>query len=258
MFRDIKEILRYKELIRNLVVRDLKVRYKRSLLWLLWAFLEPVMLMALFTAVFSLLLRIKVDNYPAFVICGIIAWNFFTTGVSYSLPSVSGNAGLVKKIYFPKAILPVATVIGRLVNFALSLLLLVFFLVLFRVPMSVNVLYLPVIVLLQVTLILGLSLLLTGLNTLYDDVNFLLNFVFFGMFYLTPVFYSVDMVPERFRSLYMLNPMAIIITSYRDVLLYSRAPRPEYLAVGFAFSGALLLAGFLVFRRLEKVFAEVL
>jgi ABC-type polysaccharide/polyol phosphate export permease len=258
MLQEIRDLFRYKELVYNLVSRDLKVRYKRSVLGVAWAFIEPMAMMFLFTLVFSYLLKLKIDNYPVFVLTGLLAWNFFLTGVTYSLGSISSNATLIKKIYFPKEILPVSMILGRLVNFALSLIILVPFFLYFRIPLGVSVLYLPVLVLLQLMLVVGLSLLFTGLDTLYSDVGFLLNFAFFGLFYLTPIFYSPDMVPERFRGVYMLNPMAVLITAYRDILLYSRPPQPYQLSVCFLLCVAVLVAGHIVFKRLEHIFAEVL
>jgi len=248
----------YRELVLNLVSRDLKVRYKRSVLGIAWAFFEPLLLMFLFTLVFSLLLKVKIKDYPAFVLCGIIPWNFFLSGVTYSLTSVINNKNLVKKIYFPKEVLPASIILGRLVNFALSLVLLVPFFIYYRIPVSINILYLPAIIIIQLMLVMGLALLFSGLNTFYDDVSFLLNFLFFGMFYLTPVFYSVDMVPERFRAGYMLNPMAVIINSYRDVLIYGRPPNFHDIALCFFISLFLLFFGYKVFKGMEQSFAEVL
>jgi lipopolysaccharide transport system permease protein len=257
-FKAISELFRYKELVYNLVSRDLKVRYKRSVLGVAWAFIEPMAMMFLFTLVFSYLLKIKIDKYPVFVLTGLLAWNFFLTGVNYSLSSISSNANLIKKIYFPKEILPLSTIAGRLINFILSLLLLVPFFIWFRVPLGVSILFLPVVIAVQLVLISGLSLLLSSLNTFYNDVGFLANFIFMGFFYLTPVFYSVDMVPERFRTVYMLNPMAAVITAYRDVLIYSRLPDMGYFGLAAALSLFIFVLGLMVFKRAEHTFAEVL
>lgn len=257
-FKAIAELLKYKELVFNLVSRDLKVRYKRSVLGVAWAFIEPLMLMLLFSTVFSYLLKIQIENYPVFVLTGVLAWSFFVTGVNYSLNSISANANLIKKIYFPKEILPLSVIIGRLVNFLLSLLILVPFFFWFKVHLSLNILFIPVIIAVQLVLVFGLALLLSSLNTFYDDVGFLTNFIFMGLFYLTPVFYSAEMIPERFRTVYMLNPMAAVITAYRDVLLYSRLPDMGYFGLAAALSVLIFILGLSVFRRTEHIFAEVL
>jgi lipopolysaccharide transport system permease protein len=252
------ELARYYHLLARLVARDIRIRYKRSVLGIVWALAEPLVTMTLFTVVFSLFMRVDTPRYPAFVLCGILVWSFSQTGVTYALTSVSGNRNLVKKIYFPREILPLATVLGRLVHFLLSLLLLVPFLVYFRVPLSANLAFLPLLVLVQLGLVTGLALLFSALSTLYEDVGFLVTFAFSGLFYLSPVFYPVELVPAGLRTLYLLNPFAALITAYRAVIL--QASPPPWLPLGAASVTATLVlaAGYAVFKRLEWIFAEVL
>jgi ABC-type polysaccharide/polyol phosphate export permease len=254
----ITEFLRYKELIRNLVIRDLKVRYKRSILGVFWAFLEPLFLMILFTVVFSIVLRIKVENYPIFLLCGLLPWKFFSSSLSYSSTSIAQHANLIKKIYFPREIFPLGVIFARLVNFLITLGLLFLFLLAFKVRFTPYILFLPLIILLQIFLVVGLSFFFTSLNTFYDDVGFILEFILFGWFYLTPIFYPTTMVPERFLSLYMLNPMAVIVNSYRNVLLYGQGPDVGQLMTAMPAIALALVIGWAVFRRLENRFAEVL
>ncbi len=251
-------VLQYKELLKNLVVRDLKVRYKRSILGVFWALLEPLVLMILFTVVFSFVLRIKVEKYPVFVLCGLLPWSFFSTGLSYSSTSIAQHANLIKKIYFPREIIPLGIILARLVNFLISLGLLFIFILIFRVRLTPSVLFLPLIIALQLLLIVGLSLFFTSLNTFYHDVGFILEFILFGWFYVTPVFYPVSMVPERFLKFYMLNPMAVIVHSYRQVLLYGQVPNFGQLMIAALLIAVAFLIGWSVFRRLEYRFAEVL
>jgi lipopolysaccharide transport system permease protein len=254
----IKNILQYKELIKNLVVRDLKVRYKRSILGVFWALLEPFLLMVLFSVIFSILLRIRIENYPIFLLCGILPWSFFATSLSYSAGSIAGNATLIKKIYFPREIIPLTVVISRLTNFLISLCLLFIFLIVFRIKLTYYIAYLPLILGVQLVFILGLSLLSSALNTFYKDIGFILQFTLFGWFYLTPIFYPITMVPEKFLSLYMLNPMATIVYSYRNILFYGISPDLNYLLISVFVSALCLVMGHYVFRRLEFRFAEVL
>ena len=254
----IKEIFEYKELIKNLVVRDLKVRYKRSILGIFWALLEPLLLMILFSVVFSIILRIRIENYPIFLLCGILPWSFFATSLSYSAGSIDGNATLIKKIYFPREIIPLTVVISRLTNFLISLFLLFIFLIIFRIKLTYYIAYLPLILGVQLILILGLSLLFSALNTFYKDIGFILQFTLFGWFYLTPIFYPITLVPEKFLSLYMLNPMATIVYSYRNILFYGIFPDLNYLLVSVIVSALCLVIGNYIFRRLEFHFAEVL
>ena len=258
MLAAIREIAHYRQLLFRLVGRDLRVRYKRSVLGVTWAFAEPLVLMGLFTMVFSRFLRVNTPDYPVFVLCGIVVWGFFQTGVTYALTSVSGNANLVKKIYFPREILPLATVLGRFVHFLLSLLLLVPFLVYFHAPITIALLYLPLLVALELVLVCGLALLFTGLSTLYEDVAFLVSFAFTGLFYVSPVFYSVELVPAAIRPWYLLYPIAALISAYRDVLLYGKAPSVLELTTAVVAAGLCLTLGAMVFRRLQWSFAEVL
>ena len=251
-------LFKYKELLKNLVIRDLKVRYKRSVLGVLWALLEPLILMILFTVVFSMLLRIKVEKYPVFVLCGLLPWSFFSTGLSYSASSILQHANLIKKIYFPREIIPLGVILARLVNFLISLILLFGFMLAFGVTFTPYIALLPLIIALQLLLIVGLSLFFTSLNTFYYDVGFILEFLLFGWFYVTPVFYPVSMVPERFLKFYMLNPMAVIVHSYRQVLLYGQAPNFGQLMIAALLIAVAFLIGWSVFRRLEYRFAEVL
>lgn len=248
----------YRELLRNLVVRDLKVRYKRSILGVFWALLEPLILMCLFTVVFSLLLRIQVEKYPVFVLCGILPWSFFNTALAYSATSIVQNAPLIKKIYFPREIIPLAVVISRLVHFLISLVVLLIFLFIFKINITFALIYLPLIIIIQFIFIVGLSLFFAALNTFYNDVGFILQFILFGWFYLNPIFYPLSMVPERYLTFYMLNPMAAIIYSYRNVLFCGLPPQGEYLLMAVVMSLVALLVGVAVFHRLQFRFAEVL
>jgi lipopolysaccharide transport system permease protein len=258
MLKAIREILTYRHLVSSLVARDLRVRYKRSALGVVWAFAEPLALMALFTVVFSHVLRLDVPNYPLFVLAGVLVWGFFSTGVTHALGAVQSNASLVKKVYFPRAILPLSTVFGRLVHLVLSLLLLAPFLAYFGVRPGLGLLLLPVLVLLQALLVAGLALFFSALSTLYEDVSFLVSFAFTGLFYVSPVLYPLELVPERYRLLYALNPMSTLLTGYRAALLGLPWPRPGEIAIAVAITLVAFLAGTLVFRRLEWIFPEVL
>jgi ABC-2 type transport system permease protein len=254
----IAEFLQYKELIRNLVIRDLKVRYKRSILGVFWALLEPLVLMILFTVVFSIVFRIKVENYPVFLLCGLLPWKFFSSSLSYSSSSIAQHANLIKKIYFPREILPLGVILSRLVNFLITLALLFLFLLAFKVKLTPYLLFVPLLILLQLFLIVGLSLFFAALNTFYNDVEFILEFILFGWFYVNPIFYPVSMVPDRFLSLYMLNPMAVIVHSYRNVLLYGQGPDVGQLMTALPVIALTFVIGWMVFRRLDYRFAEVL
>lgn len=258
MLNHLRELFAFRHLIARLVGRDLRVRYKRSVLGVVWAFAEPLALMALFTAVFSRVLRLDVPNYPVFVLTSVIVWGFFQTGVTHALRAVLDNKNLVKKTYFPRAVLPLSTVVGRGVHLLLSLGLLAPFLAWFHVVPGWSLLALPALLLVQLTLVLGLALLLSALSTLYEDVAFLVTFGITGLFYVSPVLYPLELVPAAYRPMYTLNPMSALLGGYRAALLGLPWPQPSELLTAAAVSVVVLLVGLLVFRRLEWLFAEVL
>ncbi len=247
-----------RELLLCLVGRDLRVRYKRSVLGVLWAFAEPLVMMSIFTTVFSYLMRIPVENYAVFVLIGIVVWGYFNTSITAGLESVKANASLVKKIHFPREILPISAILGRTVHFLVSLTLLLPFFVYFEVPVAISWLALPLLVALQFFLACGLGLLFSALATLYEDVSFLVSFALTGLFYLCPVVYPVELVPEHLRTWYLLNPMAALLYAYRQVLLHQQWPDVQVLGCAALVSALVFLLGITVFRRLEWSFAEVL
>jgi len=253
----LRELLSYRELFINLTVRDLLVRYKRSALGFAWARIEPLSQMLVYTVVFSMLLRIDTPNYPLFVLCGLLPWALFFSGITYSLRSISDNAPLIKKVYFRREMLPLSCVAGRLVHFAMSLLLLLPLMLYYDVPLRLSLAWLPLIIMIQLLHVAGIAVCLAALNTLYDDIFFITNFVLSALFYLTPVFYPVSMVPPDYRAVYMLNPMAALIRSYRAVVLDGGTP-PFELWIS-ALTGVMVIGlGGFVFRRLDPRFAEVL
>lgn len=241
-----------------LVSRDLKVRYKRTLLGVLWALAEPIFMMLLFTIVFSFVLRMQVENYSLFVLCGVVVWGYFKTGVMASLDSVKANAPLIKKVYFPRQVLPIAAVLGRTVHFMLSLLLLLPFFCYFEVAPSITWIAIPLLLLVQLLMVTGMALLFSALATLYEDVGFLVGFALTAIFYLSPVIYPLALVPQHLQQFYLLNPFAAVLHSYHQILLQQSWPPWGALGIA-ALVGAFALAlGHVVFQRLQWTFAEVL
>lgn len=265
----LKELIQYRELIRNLVVRDLKVRYKNSVLGFLWSLLNPLMMMVIFTVVFTIMLpNNTIERFPVFVLCALLPWNFFSSSVMTSVHSVVGNAHLIKKVYFPREVLPLSTVLANLVNFLLAMTVLFAMMFLLRTPLTVWTLLLPAIVLIQLIFTLGLALFLSTLNVLYRDTAAIMEVAMLAWFFLTPVFYPITILPH-YRTLfglsldiqrlaYILNPMASIIASYRVILYHGAPPAFDFLARTVVTSLALLALGYLVFVRYSRIFAEQL
>jgi ABC-type polysaccharide/polyol phosphate export permease len=234
VFVHLTELLRYRGLVRNLVARDLKVRYRNSILGFLWCLLNPLMMMGVFTVVFTVLMRSEVRNFPVFVLVGILAWNFHATAVTGAIGSIVHNSQLVMKIYFPREVLPLSTVLSNAVNFVLALVALFGVILAFRVQLGASLVYLPVIFFTQVIFASGIALFLSALTVFFRDVEIIMEAVMLAWFFLTPIFYRMeDLAPNYYRIMYIANPMASIVSAYRDVLYLGGWP--GVLAVGYAF-----------------------
>ncbi|MBP6016569.1 MAG: ABC transporter permease [Candidatus Promineofilum sp.] len=270
----LRELQQYRYLLRNLIARDLKVRYKNSVLGILWSVLNPLFLMVVFTVVFSVLAGNQIRDYPIFVLTGLIPWNFFSGSLTSGTTAITGNSGLVKKVYFPRELLPTAAVLSNLVNFLFAFLVLIVFLYIFGIGLTVHALWVPLILLTQIIFTLGLALLLGSLTVFYRDVLMILEVVMLAWFFLTPVFYSLEtfgqsstllgvtFVPAQL--LRWINPMASIIDGYRTVLwgtYTSNGPvamYPPYLLRTFVTSVIVFIIGYGVFNRLNPLFGEKL
>jgi ABC-type polysaccharide/polyol phosphate export permease len=270
----LRELRQYRYLLRNLVVRDLKARYKNSVLGILWSILNPLFLMVVFTVLFNVLANNQIRQYPIFVLVGLIPWNFFSGSLVSGTVSVTGNSALVKKVYFPRELLPTSALLSNLVNFFFAFLVLVVFLYIFDIGLTVHALWVPALLLTQLIFTLGLCLLLGSLTVFYRDVLMILEVVTLAWFFLTPVFYSLEMFGDTVTVLGVtfvpaqvmrwLNPMASIIDGYRTVLwgtYGSSGPvgmNPAYLLRTFVTAVLILIAGYAVFVKLNPLFGEKL
>jgi ABC-type polysaccharide/polyol phosphate export permease len=262
-----QELLRYRELVRNLVVSELKARYKNSVLGFVWSLLNPLAMMLVFTVVFGVLWPHQpMDNYPIFLLCGLLPWNYFAASVTSSITSVVGNGNLIKKVYFPREVLPMAAVLAQLVNFLLALLVLFAVVLVFRVNFSPWLWTLPLIILIQTCFTLGIGFILSTLHVFYRDTLMVMDVVMLAWFFLTPIFYSVEQLPATYtlfgveldvrRLLYILNPMASIINVYRDLLYNGYRTDPDFLVRTAATALLTLLLGYWFFVRYANRFGE--
>jgi len=271
----VRELWAYRELVRELVVRDLKLRYKSSALGFLWSLLNPLLLMLVFTVVFTVMLpNVSVADFPVFVLCGLLPWNYFSAAVTTSVNSVVGHGHLIKKVYFPREILPISNVLANGVNFALSLLVLLGAVLISRRPILWVIGYLPAVILVQTLFTMGVAFLLSMVNVYYRDTSVIMDVIMQAWFFVTPVFYPIEVLPEWKqllgievpvrRLVYILNPMASIVASYRSVL-YGQVDGGPPGAPGWDFftrtaltAVAVCLLGYVVFRRHSRRFAEEL
>jgi lipopolysaccharide transport system permease protein len=251
------ELYQYREFVRNLVVRDLKVRYRNSVLGFVWSLLNPLLMMAVFTVVFSILLRNNRPNFPVFVLVALLPWNFATSSVMGSVTSIVGSSHLIKKVYFPREILPISLVLSNLVNFALALPVLLALVLASQIPLTPYALLVPFIMVVQAMFLIGLALLLSCLNVFFRDTENIVDVLVLAWFFLSPIFYNMDELSARWAGLlYWLNPMASFISTYRIILYDHASPDPLFIGRTLFTSLAFLVVGYLVFRKHAPSFGE--
>jgi len=263
-FPRLDRLWEYRQLLYFLVWRDVKVRYKQTMLGVLWVVLQPVVTIVVFGVLFGQLLGVPSEGvpYPVFVFSALLPWNYFASSLNKASISLVGNASLITKVYFPRLIIPISGVLSGLVDFAVSFLILVALMAYYRIPPGRAVLLLPPFLLLAMLTALGFSLWLSALNVRFRDVNYLIPFLVQTWMYLTPVIYGSALVPARFRSLLGLNPMTGVVEGFRWALLgqhltYAQAPDSLIIAsLGIAM--IVLVSGLMFFRRTETTFADII
>lgn len=256
MLATIKEIYQYREMLKNLVSKDLRTRYKGSILGFFWTFLNPLLMLTVYTILFSTIMRMGIKNYGMFLFVALLPWMFFANSVQGSTMAVVSNGGLVKKIYFPVEVLPLSVVLGNLVNYFFSLLIMIPSLYFFKIQLTWVVVYFPLIVLVQFLLTLALSLLFSSLNVYFRDLEHVLGIFMMAWFYLTPVIYPVSLVPKQYLGLFYLNPLTPIILAYRDIFFYGK--KPDLIGLGTVAVMAVisLTVAIALFKYLKRGFAE--
>jgi len=270
MWHHIRELIQFRDLLLNLTVRDLKVRYKNSVLGILWSWLNPLFMMVVYTVVFTVMqtasARVPNDKFPVFVLCALLPWNFFSSAVLQSVNCIVDNANLVKKVYFPREVLPLSVVLSNLVNFGIALMILFPMLIAFRIRLTIWVLMLPVIVAIQVAFTTGVALLLCTLNVFYRDTKAIMDVAMMAWFFVTPIFYPISVLPANkviggltidvHRWTRILNPMASLVAAYHDTLFYGQLVGLDFLARTAVTSLLVLAIGYLVFYRYSRLFGE--
>jgi lipopolysaccharide transport system permease protein len=254
MFYLTRELYRNRELIWTLALKELRVRYKRSALGFLWSLLNPLMMMVVLTVVFSTIARIGVKQYAVFLISALLPWTFLAQSLSYAAESVVTNGELLKKVYIAKSVFPAAAVLSNIINFLLSLIPLLLLLAVLRFPLHLTWLYLPIPFLGLVLFVLGCSFLVSAANVFFRDVAHILQIVISAWFYISPVIYSLDFVPGRFRFFFRLNPMLYILNGFRHGIYYGFLPSAASMVMSVVVGVAALLVGYGFFRHTEESF----
>jgi lipopolysaccharide transport system permease protein len=256
---DWQEIYRYRDLFLFLTWRQLKVQYAQSALGVGWAVIQPLFSMLIFTIVFGRLVKVSSDGVPyaLFSFVALVAWSYFSNAVTEGTNSLVSNTNLLTKVYFPRLVLPLSAVAGKLVDFSISLVLLGLMMTWWRIAPTAGVVFLPLFVLIMVLSAAGLGLWLTALAVQYRDVKYALNFVMQLLMYASPVVYPTSLVPEKLQLVYALNPMVGVIEGFRSALLGTRPMPFDLVAVSGCSAVVLAVTGCLYFRRRERIFADV-
>ena len=254
------ELWEYRELLYALVGRELKLRYKQTAIGVSWVLLQPLVTMLIFTVIFGGLAKMPSDGvwYPVFALTALLPWTYLSQAVTRAGGALVGNANLVNKIYFPRILLPLSTVIAPLVDFGLSLILLFGMLVYAGIPLTWRLVTLPIFILIAMISAMGVSLVVSATNVKYRDVGHAIPFVMQIWMFVSPIVYPVSLVPEKWRFLYGLNPMAGVIEGFRWGLLGQTAPDPTVMAASFLVFVVFLLVSLVYFRQMERQFADVI
>ncbi len=273
MLRNTREILRYKELLVNLTRKELKVKYRNSALGFVWSLLNPILVMIVFTVVFSFILRFDLGtrgNFPFHLLAALLPWNFFSQSVQLASGGIVGNAPLVRKVYFPRAVLPLSVIGANLVGFAIEMGVFIVFLTVFAIlgyfpyPFYLYLVFLVVLVPALVAFTVGLSLLVSAVNVFFRDIEHLISILILVWFYASPVIYPFGMVVKSAGQrglpwlplVYKLNPMASLIICFRDIFYWTKMPSLTLMAYVVVSGFGMLTIGYWLFTRYEPDFAE--
>jgi len=258
MLSHFKELYRYRALVWVMTERELKARYRGSLLGFLWTFMNPLLLMAVYALVFSVYLRMQVENYVVFLFAGLLPWLWFSSSLSQGVTSIISGGSLVTKVMFPPQVLPAVSVLSNLVNFLLTVPLMLIFNAIYHVPLGLPLLSLPIVVLVQLLFTHGLVLFVSSLDVHFRDLQYLVSNVLTFWFFFTPIIYPVSFIPEKYRFLFMINPSALLSQAYQNIFYNNVFPNLDRLCFVGVFSILLLYFGSMTFERFRESFAEEL
>jgi len=258
---EIKDIFKWRELLWQMVGREVKARYKQSILGYFWVILNPLAQMLVMSFAFSLILRIPTNSaehipYSIFLFTALLPWNLFANSLSSACTSLVNSSSLITKVYFPRTILVLSAIIAKIVDFLFANIILIIYMLAYHIPITWNILWVIPIFLIQQIFTVGLALFFAAANLLYRDIQYLLNLVLVLWMYATPVIYPADLVPQNFRILFQLNPMSVIINAYRQTILGGGQPSYSSLLIALLLSLLILILGLSYFKSREKIFAD--
>lgn len=253
-----KKIYNYRELLKTNVKKEIRGRYKNSILGVMWSFLNPLLQLAVYSIIFGALLAGGDSTYYIYICVALIPWTYFTTAITQSSFTIIGNADIIKKVYFPREILPISVVTSGAVNFVISTIIILFFVIFSGIGLSWYLLLYPVILLVQYVLLLGIGFIVSAITVYFRDLEHIIGIILLAAFYGTPIVYKLEQLPVNLQIILQLNPMTHIINAYRDIFYYQQMPNMKIIGLLFLVSVALLVVGYFMFKKLQKGFAEQL
>ena len=255
-----EELWKYRELTYFFIWRDIKIRYKQTILGVFWAILQPFLTMVIFSLFFGRLAQVPSDGipYPIFSYAALVPWTFFANGLLQASNSLVNNINMVKKTYFPRLILPISSVVGGILDFVLSFSVLILMMLYYRIYPTINIIWLPLFILLALITSLGAGFWFAAMNAQFRDIRYIVPFLIQAWLFLTPIAYPSSLIPEPWRTLYGLNPMAGVVEGFRWALLGTDTEPGLMTLVSGVVAIVLLVSGAFYFRRMERTFADVI
>lgn len=258
MINVFKNLYQYRELLKTNVKKEIRGKYKNSFLGVLWSFLNPLLQIAVYAIVFPLILRNTQENYVIFLCCGLIPWTFFSTAITRASFTMVENENILKKVYFPREILPISVVTSEAVNFMISTIIILTFVIFGGLGITKYVLFYPIILVVQYLLVLAISLIVSSICVYIRDLQHFIGIFIQLLFYATPVVYSAETIPENFAWVLKINPMTYIIDGYRNIFYNQTAPDVKALLILLLILIVAIAVGYVIFNKLQKGFAEEL
>ena len=253
-----KNLYNYRELLKTNIKKEVRGKYKNSFLGVLWSFLNPLLQIVVYAIVFQLILKNPQENYAIFICCGLIPWTYFSSAISRSAFTMVENGNILKKVYFPREILPISIVTSETVNFLISTVIILGFVIFGGLGISKYIVFYPLVLLAQYLLLIAISFIVSSISVYIRDLQHLIGVALQLLFYAAPIVYSPEVIPPEYQWILTLNPMAYIINGYRDIFYYQTMPDIASLFGLIAISIVLCVIGYLIFNKLQKGFAEEL
>lgn len=253
-----KNLYNYRELLKTNIKKEVRGKYKNSFLGVLWSFLNPLLQIVVYAIVFQLILKNPQENYAIFICCGLIPWTYFSSAISRSAFTMVENGNILKKVYFPREILPISIVTSETVNFLISTIIILGFVIFGGLGISKYIIFYPLVLLAQYLLLIAISFIVSSISVYVRDLQHLIGVALQLLFYAAPIVYSPEVIPQEYQWILTYNPMAYIINGYRDIFYYQTMPDIASIFGLIAISIVLCVIGYLIFNKLQKGFAEEL